>query len=353
MTDAQPFLLALCLGGLIAGLTLLVRGFGGYRAAALVGDTSTSRIATLAAGEVRITGTVEPAELTITSPLAGRECVWYRATVSAQGDDSRTLFHEERAVSFQVADGSGSIRVFPRGARVEAPVRLDERSSRLGETPPGVAMGTRSPFDTQIAGDREAAIAGLLTVHAPDPQDAADAYGGSGSARRFEERRLEVGEVVTIVGSALPFGHLADPEGADRLDRTGDPLLGLDDPETAMDIAEARAAGILLTPEEAWGNAAIPGFGVGRPVRVPELDPGTTTPILATAAEAATIARTFDIGPDDLVIAAAPGSPLLVADGSPGEVVAREQDRFLVGLLGAVLAIGSAVAGAVLLTLPG
>ena len=43
----------------------------------------------------------------------------------------------------------------------------------------------------------------------------------------------------------------------------------------AANIAEARAAGILLTdPEDAWGNAAIPGFGIGRPTRQPELDPG-------------------------------------------------------------------------------
>ena len=49
-----------------------------------------------------------------------------------------------------------------------------------------------------------------------------------------------------------------------------------------MNVAEARAAGILrATPEEAWGNAAIPGFGIGRPTRPPELDPGADRPALA------------------------------------------------------------------------
>ena len=53
----------------------------------------------------------------------------------------------------------------------------------------------------------------------------------------------------------------------------------------AAELAAAGAAGTLLTPEEAWGNAAIEGFGIGRPVRAPELDPGVATPVLATAEE--------------------------------------------------------------------
>jgi hypothetical protein len=135
----------------------------------------------------------------------------------------------------------------------------------------------------------------------------------------------------------------------DRLDRTGDPLVGLDDPEVAAEVAEARATGALLTPEEAWGNAAIPGFGIGRPVREPELDPEADRPAIAPAASAAEARARFDIDPDTLVIAAAEGSPLLIAEGAPEAVVAREQGRFLVGLLGAALAVGSAIVGAVIL----
>ena len=44
------------------------------------------------------------------------------------------------------------------------------------------------------------------------------------------------------------------------------------------------------------------------------------------------------------MVAAAPERRLLVSLGPPGEVVAREETRFLVGLLGAILAIASAVA---------
>ena len=46
------------------------------------------------------------------------------------------------------------------------------------------------------------------------------------------------------------------------------------DPEIAADFDAARAAGTLASsPEDAWGNASIPGFGIGEPVRAPHLDP--------------------------------------------------------------------------------
>ena len=349
MPTADPSLLGLCLAGVGVGLLLLWRGFGGYRAAARIGDTSTSRIATLAAGEVRISGPIERAEVTLVSPLQSRDCVWYRSRIRTSGRDEQELFAEERGIGFRVRDASASLRVFPRGARLAAPARFGAPTGPLGDEPPGLALRSGSPFATPVE-DREAAIAALLTVRVPDPE-LSGMGGGSfeDGGRRYEEARLEEGDVITVVGTALPFGHLEDPSGADRLDRYGDPLAGLEDPEVAAEVAEARAAGTLLTPEEAWGNAAIPGFGIGRPVRAPELDEGVTAPVLATPEEAARIEQVFDLEPDLLVVAAAPDSPLLIATGTPGEAVAREEGRFLVGLLGAVLAIGSAVAGALLL----
>jgi hypothetical protein len=353
MTEPDPTLLLLCAAGIAGGLALLWRGFGGFRSAVRIGDTGTSRIASLAAGEVRITGAVERAEVTLVSPLQSRDCVWYRASIRSTGRNERELFDEERAVGFRVRDASGSIRVFPRGARIDVPAQFDERTGMFGDRPPGLELRQGSAYGTDIAGSREAAIAALLTVRTEDPNAT---LGGTplgtleDGGRRYREQRLEIGDVVTVVGSALPFGHLEDPDGADHLDRIGDPLGGLDDPTVAAEIAEARAAGELLDPAEAWGNAAIPGFGIGQPVRAPELEPGVHAPVLATPQQAAAIARTFDLEPDLLVIAAAPDSPVLVAAGTPGEAVERQQDRFLVGLLGAVLAIGSAVVGSLLLS---
>jgi hypothetical protein len=352
------FLLALCLFGVGAGLFLLWRGLSGYRTAVAVGDTSTSSITSLAAGEVRITGTIEEGEVTLVSPLQSVACVWYRATVRSGGRDDHEIFAEERAVGFRVRDADGVIRVFPNGARIEAEPRFKGQTSFMGGAPAGLnprigsAYGPGQGLDSDAPLDREMAIAALLTVHLPSDEDPAIPDGGAGpgsGGREYEEARLEPGDVVTIVGTALPFGSLADPLGADRMGRAGDPLVGLDDPMVAAEVAEARAAGILLTPEEAWGNAAIPGFGIGQPVREPELDPEAARPAIAPEERAREAAARFDIGPDVLVLAAAEGSPLMIAEGTPEAVVAREQGRFLVGLLGAVLAVGSAIVGAVVL----
>ena len=120
--------------GLVAGLWLLVRGMAGYRDATRIADTSTSRIATLAAGEVQISGVIEPAELTLVSPLQSSTCVYYRSSIDRtdDGTDLDADFHEERAVGFRVRDESGDIRVFPRGARWDAPLVLDEATGIHG-----------------------------------------------------------------------------------------------------------------------------------------------------------------------------------------------------------------------------
>jgi hypothetical protein len=329
---------------------LLARGLAGYRTGVLVADTATSRIATLAAGEVRITGTVQPAEVTLVSPLQSAPCVWYRAEARAtgRGESDAGTFAEERAVGFRVRDATGEIRVFPRDARFDVPVRFREGTGPLGDPPPGLALRDGPAYATPAKVDREAAVAALLTVRRAEGDGfgdrAVDALGmRRGGARRYEEARLEPGDVVTVLGTAVPFGHLPDPGGHDRMDRRGDPGTALEDPEVADSLARAQAAGALLPPEQAWGNAAIPGFGIGRPVRAPDLDPGATAPELATAEEAAANDRTYDLTPDLLVLAAEPAVPLVIAAGAPGDTVARHESRLLVGLLGGILAIGSAI----------
>ena len=188
------------------------------------------------------------------------------------------------------------------------------------------------------AGPR-ALIADLLT---PDvPLDAGSPlYGDSSSDRQYVEARIEPGDTVTIVGRALPFGALADPSEADV---GGGGVLPADDPEVLMNIAEAREAGILLAdPALAWGNAAIPGSASAR-AREPVLDPAADRPALGAPEEAARVARTFDIAPDQLVVAAGPNMPLMVSLGEPTVAAGRHRDTFLMGLLGAALAIGSAI----------
>ncbi len=242
-----------------------MRGLRGYRTAVRMADTATSRVATLAAGEVRVTGVVEPAEVTLVSPLQSAVCVWYRADVrsTGRGDAEDGSFEEERAVGFRVRDATGTIRVFPRDARFDVPARFLERTGPLGEPPPGLDLRDGAPYATPAttaspgppgSAAHEAAVAALLTVRRPDDDGfgarTVDALGMKrGIARRYEEARLEPGDVVTVLGTALPFGHLTDPAGHDRLDRHGDPAAALDDPEVAASVARARAEGALVPPD--------------------------------------------------------------------------------------------------------
>jgi hypothetical protein len=346
-----PGVAIVTLGGVAVGLWLLARGFAGYRTATRLGDTSTSPIGSLAAGEVRVSGVVEPSEVLLVSPLQDVPCVYYRATVGDAGEVAGPGpdIDEERAVGFHLRDTTGTIRVFPRDAHVDAPVRFDEADGTFGEPPPGLVLRD-GPATIEGQPDRDAQIAALLSVRADGAAGGPflGTHGADRQGRHYREARLEPGDAVTILGRATPFADLADPIEADVAILGG---VTADDPEVAADLAEARSAGALADDAAAaWGNAAIPGFGIGRPVRQPELDPGADRAVLAPAGAERQAGRIFDIAPETLVLASTVDTPLLIAHGVPAEAVDRHHDRFLVGLLGAVLAIASATTFALMLS---
>jgi hypothetical protein len=344
MSDLGQVLLVGCGAGIVGGLWLLATGVRSFRRATTVADVATSRIETLAMGEVRISGRVEAAELALASPLQNHACVYYRASVTAsQGRTSQTLLREERAVGFRVRDDTGSIRVFPRGATWDVPDAFDDHDGLAGEPPTGLEL--RSGPAYQVGREDQAElVAQLLTVH-PEASatEALRRLGWAGGNRHFREARIDVGDVVTVVGSALPFDQLPNPADAAFGDGSvGGPLAAMDDPAIAADLADAMAAGELETDREAaWGNAAIEGFGIGRPVRAPTLDPGANPEPVADAETAQAFRATFHIPPEEPVIAAGPATPLLVSLGAPAQAVARGRDRFALGLAGAALTIGS------------
>ena len=349
--EIVPSVAMLAGGGFIGGLALLVRGMAGYRTASRIADTSTSTIASIAAGEVRLSGVVEPAELLLVSTFQSVPCVYYRSTL---GDDDADLVPggdghtEERSVGFRLRDATGSLRVFPRGARIDAPVRFDEATGAFGDDPPGLAVRTGDGLRVGEP-DRDAAIAELLRVHDPGPATLRPSVVDDDRRWRYREARLEPGDAVTIVGRALPFGDLSDPAGAD-LGAGGDPVAD-GDPEVVADLAAARATGTLVSdPTDAWGNAAIPGFGIGRPTRAGTIDPAANALPLAGPSEAERIERTFDIAPETLVVAASDEVPLLIAYGTPAAASNRQRDRFLLGLVGAVVSVVSAMVFALMLT---
>ncbi|HET9614882.1 MAG TPA: hypothetical protein VFP22_08725, partial [Candidatus Limnocylindrales bacterium] len=166
--------------GVIAGLALLIRGFAGYRTADRIGGIAPSRIASLAVGEVLVTGTAETIELTLVSPLQSAPCLYYRSRVTDRSERGGVVFREERAVGFRVRDETGAIRVFPAGARFDVPDRYDEQTGLLDSSPTGLVPRTGSVFGP--GSDRASQIAALLTVHGGDTAGrTAAGSAGSGS----------------------------------------------------------------------------------------------------------------------------------------------------------------------------
>lgn len=349
--DLPPnFVMAgLAAAGVIAGVVVLVRGFAGYRSAGQISGTSVSRIASLAVGEVLVSGVAEPVELTLISPLQSKSCVYYRSRIEeSRDDDTRDLFREDRAVGFRIRDASGAVRVFPSGARFDVPTTYDESSSSWTGGPIGYQPRIGSAY-APVEGDHEARVAALLTVRRPGEAGLLGTSGlplGSSQGRRhYTEALIEPGAIVTVLGRVLPFADLDDPVSANLMDSSA---VGASDPEVAADLAEARAAGLLAaSPEEAWGNAAIPGFGIGKPIRAPELDPEADLPPPPDPVLAARAAAAFEIAPDALILATSDEVPMLISLGAPAAAAARAQWQFILGMGGAVFAIASAMALAI------
>jgi hypothetical protein len=71
---------------------------------------------------------------------------------------------------------------------------------------------------------------------------------------------------------------------------------------------------------------------------------------LGTPEQASEAERRFEIPSEALVLASAPDAPLLIAQGIPADAVERREGRFLLGLLGAIVAIASAMALAMIVS---
>jgi hypothetical protein len=359
--ELAPPVWALLIAGFLGGLLLFVRGLVAYRHDRLIESVATSSLDGIAAGEVRVSGVVEPLGSTLVSPLQSRPCVWYRARVDETGDNGRVLLNEERSQEFTLRDGTGSIRVLPREARWEIGPALDASTGLTGDEPPDLRPRTGSSFaalseqDPEDMGEleRDAAVQELLTVRPATPPGGVAGVIGSGSGvrvpgvgkrgRRYREARLEVGETITIVGEALPW---SDARELLQAWRPG----GNVDRDIASHLAAARAAGILASsPEEAWGNAAIPGFGIGRPTDAPDLHPDAVPPPVVEAVPGGDPTGRHHLLDDDMVISRGHGM-LAIYHGTPQLAEAHHDVAAVLGIVGAVVSVACALAAGAVLT---
>ena len=354
MEGYEAQLATILLGGVIAGLWLLVRGMGGYRTATRIGDTGTSRIASMAAGEVRVSGTIEPAEVTLVSPLQSAPCVYYRAVDRAR---RRRLapsadLREERAVGFRVRDETRRHPGVPaRGPLGRARSRLDESTGILrrgaGRARPADGQRDRPAELDREAADRRAAdgpAGGSRTTAEATARRPVRADARGTTARRAWRPATPV----TIVGRAMPFSDLADPAEADSRSGRRSPPTTRRSPRTSPRPARPGSWRTIPRRRGATPRSRASGSG-GRCVRRSWTRRRTpcrwrrprTRPGPSGDSHRARDAWSWP-------------APRMCRCSSrtacPASAAERHQDRFIVGLLGAVLAIGSAMALAILVS---
>ncbi len=357
----SPWLLFVA-AGLIGGIVLFVRGLQAYRQDRLISSVATSSLDGIAAGEVRVSGIVEPIEQTLISPLQSKPCVWYRARVETTGDNSRVLLDEEKSQEFRLRNETGAIRVVPRGARWEIGTVFDERTSLTGAEPIGLDRRRGAAYapleerdiEQMTELERQTAAQALLTVQRPtadafddDWSAGSDRFGvgfGERSGRRYREARLEPGQTVTILGQAWPWSEVRE------VLLTWNPGTNVE-ADIAADLAYARQMGLLAaSPEEAWGNAAIPGFGIGAPTARPLLDERVQQPDLPDADTHREALEKYRIPDEELVLSRGLRGGMAIYPGTPSEATQHHDFAFVVGLMGAFMAVLCALAMGALVT---
>jgi hypothetical protein len=350
--------------GLVGGLALFARGLVAYRRDRLISSVATSSLDGIAAGEVRVTGVVKPIEQTLISPLQSAPCVWYRARVETTGKNSRVLLDEEKSQEFHIRNETGQIRVVPRGARWEIRPVFDEGTSWSGSEPVGLQRRSGPAYAAHVERDpeqmteleRATAAQTLLTVQqpaAPEPGEdwlvandwSASAGLAASTGKRYREARLEPGQTVTILGQAWPWGEVRE------VLLTWNPSSNVE-ADIAGDIAYARETGTLAaSAEEAWGNAAIPGFGIDAPTAEPELDPRAHQPDAPGGEVHEDALEKYDIPDEELVLSRGLKGGMAIYAGSSKAATSHHDMAFVLGIVGAVMAalcafgIGAIVTG--------
>ncbi|MCL5674208.1 MAG: E3 ubiquitin ligase family protein [Candidatus Omnitrophica bacterium] len=128
-----------------AGVVFFFKGFKRLSEKRLIQDTPTSTVRGIALGLVELSGTAHEIK-TIKSPISGRECVFFRCTVERYENSGRYggkwVEIDGRSSDespFYLDDGTGKIKIFPRGAEIIMPVRYQYQTG-LGIPPDNISV---------------------------------------------------------------------------------------------------------------------------------------------------------------------------------------------------------------------
>ena len=148
MYQANPFFLALAVGGSAGVLTGLYIFFRRWRQQRLVEDTPAARIRSAAQGYVRLSGRAQAVDgKALRAPLTGRRCVWWTYRIQQRGRGGRDSIlwrHDNSGTSdqpFLLIDQSDHCRIDPEGAEVEPSDRKVWYGNSADDIPPALWGG--------------------------------------------------------------------------------------------------------------------------------------------------------------------------------------------------------------------
>lgn len=133
----------------VVGAVVIAVGFWLRRRMMLFAGTPTSKVRSMAMGEVELKGVAEPDPppdgRLLTAPFTGRDCFYFEVhveervtTTDSEGRTRRrwvTRHREDARVPFMLRDETAAALVDPDGAKVDVPADFRERS-RMGKDPP-------------------------------------------------------------------------------------------------------------------------------------------------------------------------------------------------------------------------
>jgi hypothetical protein len=112
--------------GFFAGMWLFFNGFLWLQQKRMIENTPTSKIRSLAMGNVEVYGEVLPQKKMLKSPLLGKDCVYYDYRIQEEMHARdytywATIKKGQKAVEFMLRDSTGEVLVNTKGAKIEIP----------------------------------------------------------------------------------------------------------------------------------------------------------------------------------------------------------------------------------------
>lgn len=234
--------------GLGLGSVYFVLGWGAFRRVQLFRGTPTSTVRSLPVGTVEVKGVARPVDEPLTAPLTGRDACAYELTVerkssSRKGSSRFTELELRKHVPFRVDDGTGEVRVDPRGA--ELALGGGEEVEVPAEQPPPAAIAEWAEEGAFEEGEA------FREGGEPDGEEVREELTSPGGRRRWiTEHVLEPGETAYVWGGAHRREDADQAENVRNLVIREDEGAGVfyvsDKPEGMLTEKMVIGAGVLL-----------------------------------------------------------------------------------------------------------